>query len=312
MSAMPTTPAAMRRHMMAEPPAGHGMNDMPDDMPMGDMEERHAAMHSRGAEHEHTGMASAGRPARKAFTPHDLKLSETGEIELAFAQLNVIDHDGDVTLPGAFPAKDVPMSAYGHTSWDGTLPVGKGTISESGEWAVFKGQFFMDTTGGRETHATIKGLGPLAEYSYGYRPVKFSFGQRENQQVRFLELLDVSEVSPVLMGAGIGTHTRAIKSGGPGSDLPLTEHGSWVREQVSEYLDRVASKAALREADGRTLSGMTREELSDLAKLLDSIAPMSASLDGILAATDPDRAARQRRTEIDVLIGQARSLGVPI
>ena len=130
----------------------------------------------------------------KAGPAHELKLDDKGTIEAAFAQLNVIDADGDVTLPGAFPSKEVPMSAYGHTSWDGALPVGKGTISEEGDWAVFKGQMFLDTTAGRDAHATLKGLGPLAEFSYGYEPTDFSFGEQAGQKVRYLKLLDVFEV----------------------------------------------------------------------------------------------------------------------
>ncbi|RLA43841.1 MAG: hypothetical protein DRQ97_12245, partial [Gammaproteobacteria bacterium] len=67
----------------------------------------------------------------------ETKMDDRGYVEVAFAQLNVIDHDGDVIVNGAIPSKDVPMSAYGHTSWDGALPVGRGSISEEGNWAVF-------------------------------------------------------------------------------------------------------------------------------------------------------------------------------
>jgi HK97 family phage prohead protease len=49
---MPSTPAAMREHMMAAPPAGHGA-DMPSDMPMADMQTKHTAAHADGAQHEH-------------------------------------------------------------------------------------------------------------------------------------------------------------------------------------------------------------------------------------------------------------------
>lgn len=55
MAEMPRSPEAMRRHMMAEPPGGHGA-EVPDDMPMADMEARHSRMHSGSAGHEHQGM----------------------------------------------------------------------------------------------------------------------------------------------------------------------------------------------------------------------------------------------------------------
>ena len=48
---MPQTEAAMRRHMMAEPPAGHGADVA--DMPMADMASRHASMHDGDAGHDH-------------------------------------------------------------------------------------------------------------------------------------------------------------------------------------------------------------------------------------------------------------------
>lgn len=250
--------------------------------------------------------------ARKAFIPHELKLSEAGEIELAFAQLNVVDSDNDVTLPGAFPTKDVPMSAYGHTSWDGELPVGRGTISESGDWAILKGQFFMDTTAGRETHATIKGLGELAEYSYGYVPLDHSFGQVDGKSVRYLKRLDVFEVSPVLRGAGLGTHTRAIKSGAPAPGASYAEQITWYSEGLPALIDRFKGHAATRATEGRKLSRADRAALEDLVETLDG--QLSAAR-GLLTAAEPVDPAKQaafQRAAMDNLLAIARANGVPI
>jgi hypothetical protein len=55
---MPDSEDAMRAHMMAPPPDGHGMEDMPADMAMGDMTARHDRAHSDGAGHTHTGPRS--------------------------------------------------------------------------------------------------------------------------------------------------------------------------------------------------------------------------------------------------------------
>jgi HK97 family phage prohead protease len=144
--------------------------------------------------------------------PAEIKLRDEGDVEVAFAQLNVVDRDGDITLPGAFPRKAVPISAYGHQSWFGALPVGRGEISEEGDWAIFRGRFFLETEAGREAYATVKAVGELQEWSYGYTILDHFFEQRDGQTVRVLKTLDVHEVSPVLLGAGIGTHTRAIKA----------------------------------------------------------------------------------------------------
>ena len=252
--------------------------------------------------------------ARKTFVPHELKLSEAGEIELAFAQLGVVDHDGDVTLPGAFPTKDVPMSAYGHTSWDGSLPVGKGTISEAGDWAVFKGGFFMKTEQGRNTYETVKEMGALQEYSYGYQPVEFSFGVHEGKDVRVLKLLDTHEVSPVLKGAGIGTHTLAIKSGSPGPDAPYAEHATWIRDAVKAFLERTDARVEWRTKEGRALSAANRTMLlqmhEGLMAMHDAMGGHADDLRALLDATDPDKADKD--VTLDVLLAIARRLKVPV
>jgi len=245
----------------------------------------------------------------KAGPAHELKLDDKGTIEAAFAQLNVIDADGDVTLPGAFPSKEVPMSAYGHTSWDGALPVGKGTISEEGDWAVFKGQMFLDTTAGRDAHATLKGLGPLAEFSYGYEPTDFSFGEQAGQKVRYLKLLDVFEVSNVLRGAGVGTHLRALKGGAPGPEMPWAERLSWYVDSLSALLDHGKARQELRASEGRKLSRTDRARLEDLEVALNG--HLAAIHELLLVPEDP-KAAQRRLTTIMVEVELARMLGVPV
>lgn len=249
---------------------------------------------------------------RKSFTPHEFKLDDSGSVELAFAQLNVIDSDGDVTLPGAFGTKDVPMSAYGHASWDGALPVGKGTISEAGSWAIFKGQFFMDTTAGRDTHATLKGLGPLAEFSYGYNVLDGGPGTFEGKAVRFLKSLDTFEVSPVLKGAGLGTHLRSIKSGAPASAAPYAEQLLWYSEGLPALIDRFKSHAATRASEGRKLSRADRAALEDLVETLDGQLSAARELLIVPEPVDPAKQAMVRQAEIDNLLALARANGVPV
>jgi len=245
---------------------------------------------------------------RKAFTPHEFKLDEAGSVTVAFAQLDVIDHDDDVTLPGAFPAKSVPMSAYGHTSWLGELPIGKGVIREEAGWATFAGSFLMETDQGRNGYHTVKAMADLQEWSYGYDPLDFSFEQRDGKQVRVLRKVDVFEVSPVLVGAGIGTHTRAIKSGGPGAGLPFADHLALALEQAEAVAARAKGRADFRAKEGRVLSGANRERLLSLAGALDEA---SKALRALLDESDPDKGARAA-LEVAVLIEEARFLGVPI
>jgi hypothetical protein len=152
----------------------------------------------------------------KTKTLSDVKIEGAeGYVEAVFSTFNVVDLDKDVTLPGAFDhGAPVKISAYNHASTRGhALPVGRGSIEVEGESAVLKGQFFMNTTHGRETFETVKSLGELGEWSYGYDIVeaeKGKFGEPE-QDVQFLKKLKVNEVSPVIMGAGIGTGTLVAK-----------------------------------------------------------------------------------------------------
>jgi hypothetical protein len=148
----------------------------------------------------------------KALGAIEIKSAAKGEVSAVFSTFNVIDKDGDVTEPGAFTdGQEVLISAYGHTSWAGALPVGKGTIRQTGDEAIFDGKFFMNTEAGRETFAVVKELAGQGEWSYGFDIVEESFGKFEDRDVRFLKRLDVHEVSPVLVGAGVNTRTLATK-----------------------------------------------------------------------------------------------------
>ncbi len=142
----------------------------------------------------------------------EVKSEAEGTVTAVFSTLNVIDRDGDVILPGAFKSgSPVRISAYGHGSWTGALPVGKGTISATDREAVLTGRFFMDTQAGRETFTVVKELGELGEWSYSLENVVAKQGQWEGRRARIISSVDVHEVSPVLKGASIGTRTLAMK-----------------------------------------------------------------------------------------------------
>jgi hypothetical protein len=136
---------------------------------------------------------------------------ETGEFRAEFATLNVIDHDGDVTVPGAFrDGQETLIEAWNHNY--GQLPVGKGIIHEDGDKAVVEGSFFLDTQGGLEHYKTVKALGKLQEWSYTFDIEDSGYGEFDGQDVQFLRKLDVWGVAPVERGAGIDTRTTDIKS----------------------------------------------------------------------------------------------------
>lgn len=196
--------------------------------------------------------------------PFELKASSTGEFRAVFATLNVIDHDGDVTVPGAFKdGAEVIVGSFGHKTAD--LPVGKGIIHANDREAAVEGQFFLDTQPGKDTYQTVKNLGGLGEWSYVFSVLKQSFGEQEGRQVRYLEDMKVFSVDPVLAGAGIDTRTTDIKS------LGFAEHGEEVAALVEAYLARVKERTAIRGTEGRSLSVANLASLGELAESLKTL-----------------------------------------
>ena len=140
-------------------------------------------------------------------------LEKEGEFEAVFATLNVVDSDGDVTLPGAIEdGAKVRISAYNHSSWSINLPVGRGTIHEAEGKLIVRGQFFLDTQGGAETYKVVKNLADLQEWSYGFDVLEADYGEFEGKRVQFLKKLKIYEVSPVILGAGVDTRVVDIKA----------------------------------------------------------------------------------------------------
>lgn len=138
--------------------------------------------------------------------PADVSTTPAGAVTIAFSTLNEIDSDMDVTVPGAFAPSEVVLSQWGHATWQpGFLPIGRGRIKEEGNRAIFRGQMFLKMQAASETFEALRGLGPLAEFSYGYNVAEADRGSFQGQYVRFLRKLIVHEVSPVLKGAGVRT-----------------------------------------------------------------------------------------------------------
>lgn len=143
----------------------------------------------------------------KTFSGLRVKDEARGLVTATFATLNVVDADGDITLPGAFDGNKAVAFAEGHNQI-----IGRGTIREEGDKAIFEGECFMDTAAGREAFTRIAKLADVMEYSYGFRVEKSRRGETaDGRHVRFLEKVAVKEVSAVLAGAGVGTGTVSTK-----------------------------------------------------------------------------------------------------
>lgn len=162
------------------------------------------------------------RATVKAFGALEIKDADKGEVEAIIATTETVDRDHEVILKGAIPdGAKVKLSGYGHGAMFGEMPVGKGTLHNDGSKVIFRGKFFISTPRGREAFDTLKEFGSDQEWSFGFRVLDAENASEEwlkQGAFRVLKKLEPFEVSPVLLGAGIGTRTIKIKCDGCGSD----------------------------------------------------------------------------------------------
>ena len=227
---------------------------------------------------------------RKTFAP-DFKMGdEEGSFLVQFATFDVVDLDGDLTRPGAFPeGKEILVSAYQHGSWVGALPVGKAAVHTEKDAAIADGRFNLKMTSGRDTYEAVKFTGAMQEWSYGF--VALEIGDEKELDTwatahdgarpgRIIKKVDIFEISPVLKGAGIGTTTLDIKTG-----FTYADHMEAVLAAVTSAIDRTKSLADLRRKQGRDLSDAHRDRIESL---LESLSTIKADLEGLLVVDEPD------------------------
>lgn len=206
-----------------------------------------------------------------------------GAVRALFSTLNVIDHDNDVTLPGAFTNGEmVRIASYGHKTME--LPVGHGTIEADEKSAIMVGRFYTETTPGKDTYLTVKNQSEagLQEWSYEYDILDSEPGAMNGQPVQFLKRLKVHGVTPVYLGAGIGTQTLDIKAL---HEVSFTDHGEELSALIADYIERAKNRAQFRAKEGRTLSTVNRNRLN---ALVESLASVGAEIQKLLDETDPE------------------------
>lgn len=229
----------------------------------------------------------------KALTAELPEASEStpeGSVRAQFSVFNEVDHDNDVTIPGAFKnGQSVRMASYGHKLSE--LPVGKGNIFADDKRSVFNGRFFTNTTVGQDTYLTVKEMGDLQQWSYEYDVLAHEFGTWKGQPVRFLKSLDVHGVTPVYLGAGSDTGTLDIKS--------FTADGEELEARVVEYITRAKDRATIRAKEGRTLSSANRNRLSALVESLGSV---QDEIRKLLEDSDPEAGKESLQLELKKLL----------
>lgn len=151
---------------------------------------------------------------RKALESFELKDADKGEVEAIVATLGVVDRDREVITHDAIKnGSKVTMSGYGHDAVFGATPVGKGALHVEENKLVFRGKLFK-TPRGQETLSVLKEMGTDQEWSFGFRVLGSEVPDEDWQKkgaMRILTKLSAFEVSPVLIGAGIGTQTVSAK-----------------------------------------------------------------------------------------------------
>ena len=216
---------------------------------------------------------------RKLLGGLSLKADDEGAFRATIATFDVIDKDGEVTLPGAMPdGKRVLISAYGHSSWGGfsaaALPVGSGVVHQDQKSAWVEGRFWLDTELGKQHYLAIKNSladGASSEWSYGFSVLKSSLDAAQLANWpgawRVLEQLDVYEASPVLLGAGVETGTEFIKS-----NLTLAHRADRFQADLSELIGHARAAVSMRAKEGRVISQANADRVTSVAVSLDEAA----------------------------------------
>ncbi len=224
------------------------------------------------------------------------KLDDDGTGLAQIATLSAIDHDGDTYAKGAFGKQDVIILA-GH-SWAG-VPLGKGKVFEEGDHAFAKFKLNLESSAGKEWHSALKfdmeDGNPLTEWSYGFKVLESAEEVRDGKAVRVLEKLDVFEVSPVVKGAGVGTHTVAVK----GRSEFLTDV-----QAVIEFGERLAVERA---AEGKPFRQAWLMEMKDLQARLEHLLKDVTTIED---PGDPAEAEALLAQFTAITVGAARQKGV--
>ncbi len=246
-----------------------------------------------------------------------------GKVEAVFSVFNEIDSDNDVVLPNSI------KSGYGDRGvamvWahDWKDVIGRGQIVQDNDKAVFKGQFIMDTERGRDAYNTVKAMGDLQQWSFGYEVLESENGtfQKDSQDVdvRYLKDVKVWEVSPVLVGANQNTETVLVKEHNNNpeeikeeEEAPKKNTGKRFSTEVDELLiklsavlKRAKELTALRLSKEKTLSEDSTEVLSDLQ---DSLQEVYQDIDTLLDVAGSEKEEKDELDDTTLLLETERVL----
>lgn len=158
------------------------------------------------------------------------------------AMLGVADHDGDLLARGSVGTQTAVLLPT--HSWD-SVPLGRAVVKEIGSELVAEFRFNPDIEDARAWFSALKFDfefdHPLQEWSFGFLVKESRKEFRDGRYVRVIDELTVVEVSPVLLGAGVGTHTECI-----GGTCKTRKHSKELQQFDEDVENSLASTLALK------------------------------------------------------------------
>jgi HK97 family phage prohead protease len=242
--------------------------------------------------------------------PAALDTENEGRLKAAFSVFDEIDSDGDIVRASAFTDGQAVPLVWAH---DWTKPVGKGVIRVTQKHAEFDGAFFTDTAAGMDAYRTVKAMGELQEFSWGFQILQSGKTRHGDKDAREITKATVFEVSPVLVGANRNTRTLAIKGMGRSWD----DQDETLTFELDDYIARARSMITLYAKEGRQISTARR---ASLEAMLTSFEEHTAALRALLEETAPRERDADGKAEkaaasalfAEYLALEARALGVQV
>ena len=156
--------------------------------------------------------------------------------EFIAATIGVEDKDGDIFMPGSVGEQQVLLGAWGHTISRGAPAVGKAAISEEGDQVIARVEWNARMPSALENYESVKFAPELVEISMGMIPTlwKWATGYtRELHETKWFE------VSPVMLGAGVGTGVRSVKQA-KAAEMPPEPAAAVSMVMTAQMLDILA------------------------------------------------------------------------
>jgi HK97 family phage prohead protease len=163
----------------------------------------------------------------KSFGVSEFKVikdaDEPGTFEALVSVFGNVDMGGDRVKKGAFKRtleeRGLPPIVWSHM-WD-VPPIGAVLdAAENNQGLRIKGRLFVgedeDHSVARQVHTAMKaqdgrGMSPLREFSFGYQVQKSSTEEKDGDEIRVLEDVDLFEVGPTLVGMNPDTQLLGVK-----------------------------------------------------------------------------------------------------